>query len=260
MNGLFITGTDTDVGKTVVSALLLAELRRRGLNAAPMKPVQTGCDRKIEINGDAARKLSGFKTQGSFLTAPDLDYSLALAGMTVSQDDYEAMSPCRFEPACSPHLAAESAGTEIEIAQLVVAARALASRYELILAEGAGGILVPLNARETMLDLMHALGMPVLLAARPGLGTINHTLLSLRTLRSDGLNIAGVVFVAGTDAAPGFIEQDNVRMVEHFGRVPVLGTVPYCATLAETSPDAAALPEPVTAAVARIVDQLSFQR
>lgn len=235
MNGLFITGTDTGIGKTVLSALLLAEIRRRGINAAPMKPIQTGC------SGE---------------TAPDLDYALSIAGMSVSEDDYASMAPYRFEPACSPHLAAELAGTEIEIADIVIAARALSAAYDVVLAEGAGGILVPLNRRETMLDLMHALGRPVLLAARPGLGTINHSLLSIRALRSDGLEIAGVVFVAGTDDEPGLIEEDNGATVEHFGQVPVLGTIPYCAGLNDPHSTYDSLPIPVVAEVEKIVNRL----
>lgn len=236
MNGLFVTGTDTDIGKTALSGLLLAELRRRGLNAAPMKPAQTGCEDGV----------------------PDLDYSLSMAQMAVSAENYTNMSPYRFEPACSPHLAAKMAGTEIEIAEMVIAARTLAAEYEFVIAEGAGGIVVPLNRRETMLDLMQALKYPVLLAARPGLGTINHTLLSIRALRSDGLDIAGIVFVASTNQEPGFIEEDNVTTIEQFGKVPVLGTIPYCAQLADPKPNYNDLPIPVVAEVEKIVNQLAL--
>ena len=252
MNGLFITGTDTDIGKTVLSALLLAEIRRRGINAAPMKPVQTGCLKQDTGHMDPASSIQCSPS----LSVPDLDYSLALASMKVTAEDCTCMSPYRFEPACSPHLAAELAGEEIEIGQIMIAARALEARYDLILAEGAGGILVPLNPRETMLDLMHALKFPVLLAARPGLGTINHTLLSLRALRSDGLDIAGVVFAAATDTEPGFIEKDNAAVIERFGKVPVLGAIPYCRNLAAPSPGFAELPEAVVKAVAEIADRL----
>ncbi len=259
MNGLFITGTDTDVGKTALSALLLAEIRRRGINAAPMKPAQTGC---LKLKAEESRKgefqVSGFKSQGSPLTVPDLDYSLSMASMKVSEEDYANMAPYRFEPACSPHLAAELAGTEIDIAEMVIAARELASDYEFVLAEGAGGLIVPLNRRETMLDLMQALKLPVLLAARPGLGTINHTLLSIRTLRSEGLEIAGVVFVACTDKEFSFIEEDNAVAIEQFGKVPILGTIPYCPDLAQSAPAYDDLPLPVVAETEKIVNQLEI--
>ncbi|MEN8255798.1 MAG: dethiobiotin synthase [Verrucomicrobiota bacterium] len=244
MNGLFVTGTDTGIGKTALSALLLAELRRRSINAAPMKPVQTGC------------------VAGGTGGVPDLDYSLSMANLKVSPESYKNMSPYRFEPACSPHLAAEMAGTEIDIAEMVIAARALTSDYDFVIAEGAGGVLVPLNQRETMLDLMQALKFPVLLAARPGLGTINHTLLSIRALRADGLDIAGVVFVASTDDESGFIEDDNIATIEHFGKVPILGAIPYCAQLANFKFPVSgfkfqdSLPIPVVAEVEKIVNQL----
>lgn len=235
MNGFFITGTDTGVGKTALSALLLAELRRRGINAAPMKPVQTGC-------------ASG---------ASDLDYSLSMADLKITEERRALMSPYLFEPACSPHLAAELAGTEIEIARIVSAAQELAAGYERLIVEGAGGVLVPINRWETLLDLMQALGLPVLLAARPGLGTLNHTLLSLRALKSAGISVAGVVLIAGEPGEPGFIEADNAATLEQLGGVAVLGTIPYCPQLRDPAPAYSALPAPVAAAVEKIASRLT---
>lgn len=179
-----------------------------------------------------------------------------MASLKVDSKTYQTMSPYTFEPACSPHLAAEMAGTEIDMAEIVIAARILASDYEFVIAEGAGGIMVPLNRRELMLDLMQALKFPVLIAARPGLGTINHTLLSIRALRSDGLDIAGVVFIATEATKPSFIEEDNTATVEHFGKVPILGTIPFCAQLSAPNPNYNDLPIPVVAEVENIVNQL----
>lgn len=261
MNGLFVTGTDTGIGKTVLSALLLAELRRRGINAAPMKPVQTGCG-ILDTRCSTLDQASSIKHQT--LSVPDLDYSLSMASMEVSEEDYQNMSPYTFEPACSPHLAAEMAGVGIDIAELVIAARTLMSEYEFVIAEGAGGVLVPLNSCETMLDLMQALKFPILLVARPGLGTINHTLLSIRALRADGFDIAGIVLVAGTEDKPGFIEEDNIATIEHFGKIPVLGTIPYCLQLADFKVPGSgfrfqeALRIPVVAEVEKIVNQLAI--
>jgi len=262
MTGIFVTGTDTGIGKTALSALLLVELRRRGINAAPMKPVQTGCLRKPETGNlkpeekhKSKFQVSSFRSQVS-LSVPDLDSSLSMASMEVDSETYKNMSPYRFEPACSPHLAAEMAGTEIDIAEIVIAARTLISDYDFVIIEGAGGALVPLTQRETMLDLMQALKLPVLITARPGLGTINHTLLSIRALRSDELDITGVVFVASEDTEPGFIEEDNDTTIEHFGKVPILGTIPHCAQLRKPNPDYSDLPIPVIAEVEKIVNQL----
>jgi dethiobiotin synthetase len=239
MNGFFITGTDTGVGKTALSALLLAELRRRGISAAPMKPVQTGCE-----------------VPGSEFRVPDLDYSLSMAGMTVPEEARSLMSPYRFEPACSPHLAAELAGTEIEISAIVNAAQKLASEYDRLIIEGAGGVLVPLNRRELMLDLMVKLDLPVILAARPGLGTINHTLLSIRALKAAGLEIAGIVFIASEEGEPGLIEEDNAVTIEQLEAVPVLGTIPFCPQLQESAPRYSDLPATVVAAIKKIASQL----
>ncbi|MCF7816849.1 MAG: dethiobiotin synthase [Kiritimatiellales bacterium] len=261
MNGIFVTGTDTGIGKTALSALLLAELRHRGINAVPMKPVQTGCKaegfnpKALDFRNQESQSLKP-KAQG--LSAPDLDYSLSMASMEVDFGTYRSMAPYRFEPACSPHLAAEMAGTEIEIAEIVIAARTLAAEYGYIVAEGAGGIMVPLNRHETMLDLMQAMKLPILIAARPGLGTINHTLLSIRALRSDGLDIAGVVFVASTPGETGIIEDDNAAAIEQFGKVKILGTIPYCPQLQTTNPDYANLPIPVVAEIEKIVNQLAI--
>lgn len=244
MNGLFVTGTGTNIGKTVLSGLLLAELRNRGINAVPMKPTQTGCTTSLD---------------SPTLSAPDLDYSLSMASMNpVDSSTYNRMSPYRYQPACSPHLAAEEAKEQIDIAEIVIAARELEKTYSFILAEGAGGILVPVNRCELMIDLMQALNFPVLIAASPGLGTINHTLLSIRTLRSDGLEIAGVVFVENTSSSGGIIEQDNHHTIEQFGKVPVLGTIPYCEQMQTPSPIYENLPHVVSEKVKRIVDQLKL--
>ncbi len=258
MKGLFITGTDTGVGKTALSALLLAELRRRNIDAAPMKPVQTGCCEAATGTRQQALGKSGITAQSSRPTIPDLDYSLSMASLNVPNKAYAIMAPYTFEPACSPHLAAEMAGTEIDIAEIVIAARTLASEYDFIVAEGAGGIMVPLNRRETTLDLMHALRFPVLVAARPGLGTINHTLLSIRALRSDGLDIAGIVFVASKAGEPGVIEEDNAATIEQIGKVPILGTIPYCTQLADPRPTYSNLPIPVVAEIEKIVNRLGI--
>ena len=258
MNGLFVTGTDTGIGKTALSALLLAELRHRGINAVPMKPVQTGCEAAgTRQQATGTSESSPLMPHASCLV-PDLNYSLSMAAMEVDPETYKTMSPYRFEPACSPHLAAEMEGTEIDIAEMVIAARALISDYDFVIAEGAGGVLVPLNQKETMLDLMQALKFPVLLIARPGLGTINHTLLSIRALRADGIDIAGVVFVASTEDEPGFIEDDNITTIERFGKVPLLGSIPYCARLADPAPNYNDLPIPVVAEVEKIVNQLGI--
>ncbi len=211
--GLFVTGTDTDVGKTAVATALLLSLRQRGLDAVPMKPIQTGCLK-----------------HGDDLIAPDLDQCLRALRLTPAVEEAEWMCPYRYLPACSPHLAARLARRPIQLRRITAAFRRLAARHDFVVAEGAGGVLVPLDERRTMLDLMRALALPVLVVARPNLGTLNHTLLTLAALRAAGLKIAGVVVVSTKRGRRGRIERDNLASIARLGRVQVLGRLPYIAT------------------------------
>lgn len=208
--GYFITGTDTGIGKTAVTAAMLRWLRQRAVNAATMKPIQTGATR-----------------QGEYWTAPDLAFHHAAAHFTPPAEHLRPMAPYLYEPACSPHLAARIAGRYPEIAHLLTCARGLEKCYDVLLVEGAGGICVPINESETMLDLMQRLAYPVILVARRGLGTINHTLLSLQALRDAELVVAGVVFNETEDVTEDFIRRDNPRAIETFGKVDILGNMDY---------------------------------
>jgi len=208
--GLFITGTDTGVGKTVVCAALVSLLRQRGMDAVPMKPVQTGCRRR-----------------GARLMAPDLECCLRLAGVEASESEKLLMAPYRFTKACSPHLAAAIEHRRVNIRTIIDSFHKLRQRHEFVVVEGAGGILVPLNERDTMLELMLALALPVVLVARLGLGTINHTLLALRELRRARIPVAGVIFNETSKRKLGIVEHDNVAVIGHRGRVQILGRFPF---------------------------------
>jgi len=209
MPSAFVTGTDTGIGKTVLVAALIAALRRRGVDAVPMKPVQTGSVRR-----------------DGKLIAPDIEFCLSMAGLNLPEEQ-ELMSPYRFEPACSPHLAAAIAGKPILMTKIIRSCTQLQRRHACVLVEGAGGVLVPFNEDDTMLDFIVALHLPVVLAARSGLGTLNHTLLSLHELRRSRREVLGVVFV---DTQPGkwtFIEEDNFKRIRTSGEVPVVCHLPY---------------------------------
>jgi dethiobiotin synthetase len=207
---LFVTGTDTGVGKTVATAGLVSLLRARNIDVVPMKPIQTGCTRNADD-----------------LVAPDLQFCLQMTELAVDSEDACQMCPYRYEPACSPHLAAKLCGDVIQIGTIERAFRALQSSRAGVIVEGAGGILVPINDQHTMLDVMVCLGLPVLLVSRPTLGTLNHTLLSLRELRRAGLEPAGVLFCETSPTSWGFIENDNWETIQRRGEVPVWGTLPY---------------------------------
>ncbi len=207
---LFVTGTDTGVGKTRVAAGLLARFRAAGMDAVPMKPVQTGC-----------------RLAKGRLVAPDLDFCLRAAGLKPGKRELADMAPYCFRPACSPHLAAKEAGVTLSLPVIERAFRRLSRAHEAVVVEGAGGVLVPLNERQTTLDLMIRLRLPVLLVARPGLGTLNHTLLSLRVLQEAGLTVLGVVLNQAKPGRWGRIEVDNCRTIERLGGVKVLGCLRY---------------------------------
>ena len=210
MKSFFVTGTDTGVGKTVLSASLLASARQQDIDAIYMKPVQTGCTR-----------------HGSQLVAPDLDFCLRAADLHPSRAELMSMCPYRFVPACSPHLAAAKARRPIRIDRIVAHFRKLQAAHKAVIVEGAGGVLVPLGPRHTTLDLMKALALPVVVAARPGLGTINHTLLTLRELQRARLRVLGIFFVHTTPGSDPAIERDNEQTIARAADIPILGRIPF---------------------------------
>ncbi len=211
--GCFIVGTDTGAGKTVVAAGLVHWLRAQGIDAAPMKPVQTGAE----------------AVDGAW-RAPDLDSLLAGSGLSPDAALYAQMAPCCFEPACSPHLAARAAGRPVDPEAIAGALRALQRRFDTVVCEGAGGLLVPLDdAGRTMADLVTALGLPALVVARAGLGTLNHTLLTLEALAARRIPVAAVVLTETepADAEAARIQRDNAATLKHWIDVPVAGPVPH---------------------------------
>ena len=189
--GLFVTGTDTNVGKTVVSAAVMLRYRAE----APLrywKPVQTGID-----HDDDSREVA------------------RLAGMAGIYD-----RGVRLPHPVSPHLAARLAGTRITVRSLVEQMNGGAHVDARWIVEGAGGVLVPINERETMADLICALDLPVLIAARSALGTINHTLMTIEVLRRRMQRVAGVVMV-------GEPNDENRLAIEKYGAAEVIAQMPH---------------------------------
>ncbi len=220
--GIFITGTDTGIGKTLVAAGVLRAARSRGIDAVPMKPVQTGA---VSSGG------------GGRLVAPDLDLCLRVSGIDPDRYELDLMSPYRYEPACSPHLAGRLAGRYPSIDSILLSAEELAASHDAIVVEGAGGALVPLDERDTMLDLMRRLDLPVLLVARASLGTINHTLLTLAALKAAGTPVLGVVLNEAEYVPHDIVAEDNPKAIEQFGGVRVLGGLRFFVDLDERLPD-----------------------
>jgi dethiobiotin synthetase len=196
--GLFVTGTDTEVGKTIVASAIAATLAARGERVAVFKPTVTGLD---EATG----------------APPDHELLKASAHSTQELDE---VSPYRFGPPLSPHLAAELAGTRIEPPRLRAAATRAAAGADVLIVEGVGGLLVPLTYDYLVRDFARDLDLPVLIVARPGLGTVNHTLLTLESARAAGLEVVAVVFTNWPDD-PGQPELSNRLTVAALGGVEV---------------------------------------
>jgi dethiobiotin synthetase len=199
VRGLFVTGTDTGAGKTVLSAALVAAMVAAGEPVRAYKPALTGLDEPP----------AGWPRDHELLGT--------LAGMTP-----EEVAPLRYGPAVSPHLAAAMAGERIDPAQLVESARALADREGTLIVEGVGGLLVPFAEAFSVRDLAAELGLPLLIAARPGLGTINHTLLTLQAARAAGLEVRAVVLTPWAPQ-PSEMERSNRETIAHLGEVEVVG-------------------------------------
>ena len=215
MRGLFVTGPDTGVGKTVLAAALVAALRADGVDVAAFKPVVTGLD---EAQAGGRAELAGGPpgagpVAGGPPRPPDHELLAAATARPV-----EEVAPHLFGPPVSPHLAAELAGTTLEPAALVTAVRAL--QAEVVIAEGVGGLLVPLTLGYTVRDLAVDLGWPVVVAARPGLGTINHSLMTVEAARAAGLDVRAVVLTPWPDE-PGVLERSNVEAIERLGAIEV---------------------------------------
>jgi dethiobiotin synthetase len=197
MRGLFITGTGTGVGKTVVAAAIAAALTDRGEPVAASKPVVTGLEEPPDPTWPRDHEL--------------------LASITGARP--EEVAPYRFGPPVSPHLAAELTGTALQPAAIVDGiARRADGRVAIV--EGAGGLLVPITTGYSMRDLARDLGLPVIIAAHPGLGTINHTLLTIEASRAVGLDVASVVLTPWP-AEPDTLLESNRDTIARLGAVDV---------------------------------------
>ena len=194
--GVFVTGTGTEVGKTVVAAAIARSLVEEGKRVAVFKPAVTG----LEEGGE-----------------PDHSRLRRAAGSTQGDDE---IAPYRYGSPMSPHLAAELAREKIEPRRLLDAARAAAAGSDFLVCEGVGGLLVPLTPDYLIRDLAVELALPLVVAASPGLGTINHTLLTLEAARSAGLAVDAVVLTPWPEA-PSRIEESNRQTIAALGRVRV---------------------------------------
>jgi dethiobiotin synthetase len=199
--GLFITGTDTGVGKTIVAAGLAASLANSGMDIGVMKPIETGFS----------------------LRSSDAFYLKKIAGV---KDSLDSICPYRLKHPLSPFTAAKIENVSIRLERIARAYEVLLQNHQALLVEGAGGLLVPITREKMMADLALYLKLPVLIISRTALGTINHTLLSVEVARQRGIELAGVIF---NHLGPrrGLAERTNPSVIRHFIDVPILGEIPY---------------------------------
>jgi dethiobiotin synthetase len=207
MRGLFVTGTGTEVGKTVVASAIAHAAHAAGDRVAVFKPAVSGLD-DHPLRPEVWESAAGLP-----------DHALLRLAAGSSQGD-EQIAPYRYGPAVSPHLAAEMAGERIDPDRLRGAALAATEDADLMVCEGVGGFLVPLATEYLVRDLARDLGLPVVVVASPALGTINHTLLTIQAVRAAGLNLAAVVLTPWP-SAPSVMEQSNLDTIARLGSVEV---------------------------------------
>ncbi|WP_243385491.1 dethiobiotin synthase [Bacillus kexueae] len=205
--GVFITGTSTEIGKTYVTKHLVKELRERGVNALPYKPIQTGCVRHKE----------------GYLVAEDVEQYVETANLP-----FKPSQLCTYflEKPASPHLASTIEQVELNIDRIVQHFNQLLTQHDIVLVEGAGGLVVPLKEDPLFMtkDLIQQLNIPIVIVVPPHLGSINHALLTVEYARNHSLSIAGIVFNR-VSLSPTDIEKDNMRFIEKVTKLPILGVI-----------------------------------
>ncbi len=231
-DGCFVTGTDTGVGKTLVTAALLHTLARHHRRVVGMKPVAAGL---VWRQGQwVSEDVCVLREASSVTVPPGLD------------------NPVALPDAMAPHLAAQRAGQSVTVARLLSAHRALRERADVVVVEGAGGWRVPVNDQETLADLACAIGAPVVLVVGLRLGCLNHALLTAEAIRADGLQLAG--WVANAIDPDMACRDENIDALRRRLPAPLLGTVPWCADIPHARKLALNLPD---AWQSRMLDELA---
>jgi len=211
VKGVFVTGTDTGVGKTWIAAGITAVLRRWGLSACYFKPVQSGCP---EEHGK--------------LIPTDARFARELVGL---DEPLDLLTPITLRLPLAPGVAADREGVKVDLDRIIQAREELASRYNVLVTEGAGGLYVPLTETNFLvLDMIRWLRLPLIVVARAGLGTINHTALTVKAAQHAGVPVAGVV-INRYPENPSLAEETNPEVIAAITHIPILGKVPEISRL-----------------------------
>jgi dethiobiotin synthetase len=207
MQSYFITGTDTNVGKTVVTACLANLYKNQGENVGVMKPIETGVDPECSSSSNSDAKF--------------------LIEVTGVQDPLEDVCPYRLKTAASPYQAAKIEGKELYPEKILERFRALQSKHSMMLVEGIGGLLVPITRRYNVTDLALQMNLPLIIVSRIQIGILNHTLLTINAARQHGLKVAGVILNPIHEGQLDTIEEKQGSLIEELSDTPILGTCPY---------------------------------
>lgn len=225
--GLLVTGTDTEIGKTVVAAAIASWFRGTGVRVGVFKPVASGCVKRREG-----------------LVSEDAEFLAHCAG---TRQPLDVICPQRYAEPLAPAIAAERAKEPVDWDVVQNALSILEANNDVLIVEGVGGLRVPMDPKHTFLDVAKSLNLPAVVVARPGLGTINHTLLTVDALRSAGVEVAGVVINRYPAESASIAEESNPRAIEKWGRVPVLAICPNV-----TAGVVDRLPEDIVAAIGTV--------
>ena len=209
--GYFISGTDTGVGKTVVTACLLAFYRKHSISTGIMKPIETGIDPNCnsEANSDAK-------------------FLLTVSG---NQDNIEEICPIRLKPSASPLQAARIQDQSLSIDSILEKFHRLQKKYDQVLVEGIGGLLVPLKADYLVLDLIKEMQLPLIIVSRFSLGTLNHTLLTLKAAQVAKIEVAGIILNHSANRQLNKIELGQKALIEELSGVPIIGQCPFISSI-----------------------------
>jgi dethiobiotin synthetase len=234
--GFFITGTDTGVGKTIITAALIRAISLLGIRVCGMKPIETGCG-KSGFRGHLPGA-EEFRAKERVLIPSDGIFLKEIAQM---DDPIDLVTPVRFESPLAPLPASEIENIPVDIEKIKSAYVQLSKKYEAVMVEGIGGLFVPIKRDCFVLDLAKDFGLPVIVVSRPGLGTINHTMLTVNCATKEGLTVAGIIINFSQPSDGSRAEETNPAVLRQISNIPILGIFPYLEKIESSSIEKAAV-------------------
>lgn len=216
MRDLFITATDTEIGKTVISGAISAALKKRGINVGVMKPVASG----------------GVKNKYGRLISEDA--SFLMQAVQIDEGMRNIVNPLCLGPALTPAIAARESGVTIDVQQFIASYQKLREMYEYTVVEGVGGITAPLWEDYLVIDFMQAVNLPAVVVASAKLGSINHTVLTVEYARQHKIKVIGIILNGWPEGEAGILEKSNAEYIERLTLVPIIGKFPYVPAISVT--------------------------